>query len=66
MTAPLIVSNAGVQNTFGRLLEPSDAAAYGLRESLAEVDDSYALVGVNVGLSRPAAELGMRARNSAP
>ncbi len=63
VTAPRVVSNAGAQNTFGRLLEPSVAAAYGLHECLAEVGDSYALVGVNVGLSRPAAELGIDPAN---
>ncbi len=57
VTAPLVVSNAGVQNTFGRLLDPSVAEAYGLADRSAELGDSYALVGANVGLSRPAAEL---------
>ncbi len=57
VTAPLVVSNAGVQNTFGRLLDPADADAQGLRKHLDEVGDSYALVGVNVGLSKSAAEL---------
>lgn len=57
ITAPLIVSNAGVRNTFGRLLEPAAATAHGLPAQLAQVGDSYALVGANIGLSRPAAEL---------
>ncbi len=63
VTAPLVVSNAGVQNTFGRLLDSATADAHGLNDHLAEVGDSYALVGINVGLSRSAAELGIDPAN---
>lgn len=60
---PVVISNAGVQNTFGRLLSPGDAAAASLPGLLDEVRDTYAVVGLNIGFDRPAAELGFTGTN---
>ena len=63
VTAPVVVSNAGAQNTFGRLIEPEIAAATGILDGLAEVNDSYAVVGLNLGLNRSPRELGLTPAN---
>ena len=44
-----VVSNAGVQNTFGRLLQGTSAAAQAVKAQLTQVNDSYAVVGINIG-----------------
>jgi all-trans-retinol 13,14-reductase len=61
--AKYVVSNAGVQNTFGRLMDRETGAHAGLTEKLEMVDDTYALVGVNIGLNKSASELGITPAN---
>lgn len=61
--AKTIVSNAGVQNTFGRLLSAEDRQAFELEAKLDEVDDTYAVVGINLGLSASAQSLGIDGAN---
>ena len=63
VTAPIVISNAGAQNTFGRLLEPDVSQRFGLTEQLRQVGDSYAVVGLNLGLNKSAADLGLTAAN---
>ena len=61
--AGAVVSNAGVRNTFGRLLDPGDSERHGLADHVDAVGDSYALVGLNLGLRASAAELGITPAN---
>jgi all-trans-retinol 13,14-reductase len=58
-----VISNAGVRNSFGRLMSPEVRAAHGLDDKLKAVTDSYAVVGLNIGLDAPAAALGLEAAN---
>lgn len=58
-----VVSNAGVQNSFGRLLDPKVAEDAGLTEKISLVNDTYAIVGLNIGLNMSAAELGFTPAN---
>lgn len=58
-----IISNAGVQNSFGRLLDPEVAQQAGLTDKLAQVKDTYAIVGLNIGLNKSAEELGFTPAN---
>ncbi len=61
--ANTIVSNAGVQNTFGRLLATENDVVDPLEQRLTEIDDTYALVGINLGLKASASELGIDSAN---
>lgn len=58
-----VISNAGVQNTFGRLLDADAARAAALDVKLTQVVDTYAVVGLNIGFNRSAAELGFTPAN---
>ncbi|WP_448044989.1 phytoene desaturase family protein [Bradyrhizobium liaoningense] len=60
---PLVISNAGVQNTFGRLLSADARAAAKLDQAVSKVFESYAVVGINIGFNRPAEELGFDGAN---
>ncbi len=55
--SPLVISNAGVQNTFGRLMAADDAGRVGAKEMLDSITDTYCLVGINVGLKGDAEAL---------
>ena len=55
--APTVISNAGAQNTFGRLMDPAVAKQFGLHEKIQRVGDSYAVVGLNLGLKASANDL---------
>ncbi|MEM1414997.1 MAG: NAD(P)/FAD-dependent oxidoreductase [Myxococcota bacterium] len=61
--APLVVSNAGAQNTFGRLLAADVAERHGLRDRVASLKDSYCVVGLNLGLRATGRELGLDPAN---
>ena len=63
LSAPLIVSDAGVANTFGRLLPMSVAVRHGLRAALAELPPSIAHACLYVGLRGSAHELGLERTN---
>lgn len=58
-----VVSNAGVQNTFGRLLAGTSAAVQAVKSQLTQVKDTYAVVGVNIGFKGSHAELGFTPAN---
>lgn len=60
LAAPVVVSDAGVMNTFGRLLSPVPAWA---QERLRQVRPSVAHVCLYVGLRSSAAELGLARTN---
>lgn len=60
---PVVISNAGVRNSFGRLLSEEDRGAHDLDNKLSSVTDSYAVVGLNIGLDASADTLGLEAAN---
>lgn len=60
---PTVISNAGVRNSFGRLLDPEVRSDFGMDDKLSRVADSYAVVGLNIGLEGSAAELGFDPAN---
>lgn len=61
--APIVVSNAGIQNTYLRLLDRDLAGRLGLVDQLSGVGDSAAVVGINLGLNRSAEDLDLRPAN---
>lgn len=58
-----VISNAGVRNSFGRMLAPEVRSAFGLDDLLSRVADSYAVVGLNIGLEGSAEDLGFDPAN---
>jgi all-trans-retinol 13,14-reductase len=58
-----VISNAGVQNSFGRLLAPEIAREAGLDDLLSKVNDTYAIVGLNIGFNKSAEALGFSPAN---
>ena len=60
---PRVVSNAGVQNTFGRLLQGSSPGVQAAKALLPTVQDTYAIVGLNIGFKASHAELGFTPAN---
>jgi all-trans-retinol 13,14-reductase len=63
LRAPLIISDAGVANTFGRLVPARVAERYGLRAALAGLAPSIAHACLYVGLRGTARELGLERSN---
>jgi all-trans-retinol 13,14-reductase len=63
LRAPLIISDAGVANTFGRLLPVAVAERHGLREALRGLRPSIAHACLYVGLRGTARELGLGRTN---
>ena len=63
LSAPLIISDAGVANTFGHLVPSSVAARHGLRTALADLPPSIAHACLYVGLRGSARELGLTPAN---
>lgn len=63
LRAPVIISDAGAANTFGRLLPRNVAAAAGIREAIANVAPSVAHLCLYVGLKHTAEELGLTGTN---
>jgi all-trans-retinol 13,14-reductase len=61
--ASIIVSNAGVQNTYGRLLPKGHEMTTRLQSRLDDVSDTYALVGINLGLNVDAEALNLKSAN---
>jgi all-trans-retinol 13,14-reductase len=61
--APIVISDAGVLNTFGTLLPPEAAEAAGLRAELAEVSPSMAHLCLYLGFEETAEALGMPRHN---
>ncbi|MBI3367460.1 MAG: NAD(P)/FAD-dependent oxidoreductase, partial [Burkholderiales bacterium] len=58
-----VVSNAGVQNTFGRLLRGNSPGVQAAKALLPKVQDTYAVVGLNIGFKAGPAELGFTPAN---
>jgi all-trans-retinol 13,14-reductase len=63
IAAPLIVSDAGMPNTFGRLLPASVAHAHGLTDRVCHVRPSTAMVALYLGLKHTDEELGLTGTN---
>lgn len=61
--APIVISAAGVHNTFGRLLPAAVAKATGYADQLGTVKPSLGHLGVYIGCKKTAAELGLPRTN---
>jgi all-trans-retinol 13,14-reductase len=61
--APVVVSDAGVVNTFGSLVDESTRRRLGLEAKLAELEPSASHVCLYVGLAETAESLGLEATN---
>jgi len=57
LRAPLIISNAGAHNTYGRLLPASERERIGFRSALEQIQPSASHLSLYVGLNKSAAEL---------
>ncbi len=63
LRAPLVISSAGVANTFGRLIARDDRERLGLAGLQDRVDPSWAHVGLYLGFRQTAEELGLQKAN---
>ncbi|MCC6765785.1 MAG: NAD(P)/FAD-dependent oxidoreductase [Deltaproteobacteria bacterium] len=63
LRAPLVISDAGVPNTFGRLVPRSVAEQHGLARALAGMEPSVAHACLYVGLKGTTEELGLERAN---
>ncbi|MEQ5837325.1 NAD(P)/FAD-dependent oxidoreductase [Marinobacter sp. NFXS9] len=61
--SPVVISDAGVQNTFSRLVDKQVSREAGLDRLLARVTDTYAVVGLNIGFDRSAEAIGFNPAN---
>ncbi len=61
--APLVISNAGVFNTFKKLLPPPVTEQYGYNEKLTQVKSSCAHLGLYIGIKESAENLGLPKTN---
>ncbi|NIB37945.1 NAD(P)/FAD-dependent oxidoreductase [Pseudomaricurvus alkylphenolicus] len=61
--ATCVISNAGVQNTFGDLLPDDLPVKTQCEQQLQQVNDAYCAVGLNIGLKADAASLGLSGGN---
>lgn len=59
----LVISDAGILNTFGRLLPPDVAQEYGLNKQMQQVQPSVGHVGLYLGFKKTAQELGLGKAN---
>jgi len=63
LRAPVVISDAGVTNTFGRLLPKEVAGSSGIGEALAKASPSVAHLCLYVGFKQTAEELGLAGTN---
>jgi all-trans-retinol 13,14-reductase len=61
--ADAVISNAGVNNTFGKLVPETCEHKQPLVEGLSKVDQAYCAVGLNIGFKKSAEELGLHGAN---
>ena len=61
--APLIISSAGVMNTYKRLLPTAVQEKFGLPEQIAKVKPSVAHLGLYIGFKESVADLGLQKAN---
>jgi all-trans-retinol 13,14-reductase len=60
---PVVISNAGVRNTYGTLLSADVRSQIGVDAKLAQVTDTYSVVGLNIGLEGEAEDFGFHPAN---
>lgn len=60
---PLVISNAGILNTYNRLLPPQTAQQFGLQGQAQQVQPSVGHVGLYLGFKKTAEELGLGKAN---
>ncbi|MFZ6766128.1 phytoene desaturase family protein [Undibacterium sp. Di26W] len=63
ISCPTVFSNAGVQNTFGRLLSHQAATGQAMLSQLNQVRDTYAVVGINIGFKGSNEQVGLQPAN---
>ena len=63
LRAPLVISDAGAPNTYGRLLDPAVSESTGMPARLREVGPSSAHLSLYLGLDATDAELGLDGTN---
>ena len=63
LRAPLVISDAGVANTFGRLVPPAVARHHGLERALQDMKPSVAHAALYVGLRGTTESLGLERSN---
>ncbi|MEM7437244.1 MAG: NAD(P)/FAD-dependent oxidoreductase [Myxococcota bacterium] len=63
LRAPMILSNAGIANTFGRLLPTDVAEAQGLRKRTEQIQPSVGHLSAYIGLEGTTEELGLEKTN---
>jgi len=63
ISCPNVISNAGVQNTFGRLLSQHSATEQAMVSQLSHVRDAYAVVGINIGFKGSNDQVGLSPAN---
>ncbi len=61
--APVVISNAGIALTFGRMVPPDIASRAGLRPTVDNAPPSLSHISLYLGLRHSASELGLRPRN---
>lgn len=62
--APSVVSNAGIENTYTRMLDSRLVEQAGISNKLSSVQSSYCVVTLNVGLNKSGDELGLPVANT--
>lgn len=61
--ADIVISNAGANNTFSRLLPEGSAIRSEMEQNLGKVNKAYCAVGLNVGINKDAEFLGLHGAN---
>jgi len=59
----VVISNAGVNNTYGKLVPDEFSGKSALKENLNSVKEAYCAVGLNIGLNKDAEALGLHGAN---
>jgi all-trans-retinol 13,14-reductase len=63
LRAPLVISSAGIANTFGRLIGKDDRARLGVDDLSRKIEPSFSHLGLYLGFRQTATELGLRKAN---
>lgn len=61
--APVVISNAGIDVTYGQLLSNEEKERFGLKSQLTEIEPSASHVSLYIGLQHTAEELGLQKAN---
>ena len=63
IVAPMVISDAGLHNTLGKLMPQKVVKSYGLKELVKRVRPGFGLMSVFIGLDGTKEELGLKASN---